>query len=116
VFLQRVIAVLGRSAVGGAALADLLDRRVEALRRDAGGGECLARRRLLRHRQREQQALDRDKAVAGLLGNLLRLLEDARQFRAHINLASAATLDLWLPREFDLDRIERCLGVATGGV
>ena len=36
VFLQRVVAVLGRGGVGGAALADLVDRLVERLRRDAG--------------------------------------------------------------------------------
>ena len=39
VFLQRVIALLGRSRVGGAALAQIVDRLVERLRRDAGLGE-----------------------------------------------------------------------------
>ena len=33
VFLQRVVALLGRGGVGRAALAHVLDRRVEALRR-----------------------------------------------------------------------------------
>ena len=36
VFLQRVIAVLGARRVGGAALAHVVDRRVQRLRRDAG--------------------------------------------------------------------------------
>ena len=36
VFLQRVIGVLGRCAVGGAALAQRFDRGIEVLRRDAG--------------------------------------------------------------------------------
>ena len=45
VFLQRVVLVLGRGRVGGAALADLVDRRVQRLRRDAGVGEDLRRAR-----------------------------------------------------------------------
>ena len=36
IFLQRVIGVLGRGAIGGAALAQRLDGGVEILRRDAG--------------------------------------------------------------------------------
>ena len=54
VFLQRVILVLGARRVGGAALADVVDRRVEGLRRDAGVGQNLGRLRPLLHRQREQ--------------------------------------------------------------
>ena len=45
VFLQRVVLVLGRGGVGGAALADLVDRLVQRLRRDAGVGEDLRGRR-----------------------------------------------------------------------
>ena len=41
VFLQRVVLALGRRGIGRAALADLLDGRVERLRRDAGIGEDL---------------------------------------------------------------------------
>ncbi len=39
VFLQRVIALLGRRRVGGAALADIVDDGVERLRGDAGLGQ-----------------------------------------------------------------------------
>ncbi len=45
VFLQRVILVLGARRVGGAALADVVDRRVEGLRGDAGIGQNLGRLR-----------------------------------------------------------------------
>ena len=43
VFLQRFIGVFGARVVGGAALAQFLDRGVERLRRDAGVGEDLSR-------------------------------------------------------------------------
>ena len=43
IFLQRVIAVFGRGAVGRAALAQILDRGVQRLRRHAGVGQNLRR-------------------------------------------------------------------------
>ena len=46
VFLQRVIGVLGRRTVGGAALAQRLDRGVEVLRRHAGCARESCRPRL----------------------------------------------------------------------
>jgi hypothetical protein len=56
-------------AVGRAALAHLVDRGVQPLRRDGAG-----RQRILgagvHQRQRGQQPLDRNEAVAGLLGDL----------------------------------------------
>ncbi len=96
VFLQGVVAFLGRGALGLAPLAQILDRGVEGLRRDMAGGERLARRRVAGHRQRQEQPLDRDIAVAGLLGDLFRLVEDARQLGAEIDLPGAAALDLGL--------------------
>ena len=72
VFLQRVIGVLGRARVGGAALAQRVDGRVEVLRRDAGARQNLAGLAVLLERERQQQALDGDVAVAGLLRDLLR--------------------------------------------
>ncbi len=75
IFLERVILVLGRSRVGGAPLADRLDGAVEGLRRDARIGQDLRRAGGLLHGQREQQPLDRDVAVAGLLGDLFRGVE-----------------------------------------
>ena len=60
VALQRFEALLGRRAVGGAALANLVDGRVEALRRDPGLGQDLAGLRALLEGKREQQPLDGD--------------------------------------------------------
>ncbi len=116
ILLQGFVAVLGRGAVGGAPLAHLLDRGVEALRGYAGGGERLTRRGGFVHRQGEQHTLDRDKAVACLLGDLLGLVKDAGQLRAHVNLAGAAALDLGLAVEFGLYRLQRSLGIAAGGI
>ena len=42
IFLERVVAVLGALRVGGAAAAQLVDRGVEVLRRQAGLGERVA--------------------------------------------------------------------------
>ena len=81
IFLQRVIGVLGRGGVGGAALAQRLMAAFSVLRRDAGLGQRLAGLGVLLDREREQQPLDRDEAVAGLLGGLLGGVEDARELR-----------------------------------
>ena len=82
IFLERIIGVLGRSGVGGAALAQRIDGGVEVLRRHAGAAEDLAGLAVLLERERQQQPLDRDIAVAGLLGDLLGLIEHARRGRA----------------------------------
>ena len=58
--------------IGGAALAQRVDRGVEILRRDAGLGQDLAGLAVLVERERQQQPLDGDEAVARLLGGLLR--------------------------------------------
>ena len=94
IFLERVIGVLGRGRIGGAALAQRLDGGVEVLRRDAGLGEDLAGLAVLLDRERQQQPLDGDEAVAGLLGGLLGGVEHARQRRLEIELAGAAALHL----------------------
>ena len=73
VFLERVIGVLGRCRIRRAALAQRLDGGVEVLRRDAGARQDLAGVAVLVERERQQQPLDGDVAVAGLLGDLLRV-------------------------------------------
>ena len=75
VFLQRVIGVFGARRIGRAALAQIVDRRVQRLRRHAGVGENPARLGALLHRQRDQQALDGDEGIAGLLRDLLGVVE-----------------------------------------
>ena len=62
------------------------------------------------HRQRQQQLLDGDERVAGLLGHLLGLVEQARGLGRHVELAGAAALDLGLLLEQLLGR--RCAALA----
>ena len=90
ILFQRVIGILGRGAVGGAPLAQGLDRGVEVLRRDAAFLEDRAGIAVFFQRQSEQQPLDGDKTVAGLLGGLFRGIERARQFGREIDLSGAA--------------------------
>jgi hypothetical protein len=94
IFLQRVIGVLGRRRIRGAALAQRFDRGIERLRRDAGIGQDLPGLARLVHRQSEQQPLNRDKAVAGLLAGLFRGIERPRQSRIEIDLPGAAAGNL----------------------
>ena len=85
--LQGVIGLLGRRAVGGAPLADLVDGAVQGLRGDAGVGEDLAGFAALLERDGEQQPLGGDELVACLLGNLLGGIEDAREILRQVDLA-----------------------------
>ena len=94
IFLQRVIGVLGRGAVGRAALAQGLDRRIEVLRRQAAFAQEIARLTVLVERQPQQQPLDGDKAVAGFFRGLLGRIEGARQIRRQIDLSGAAARHL----------------------
>ena len=116
IFLQRVIGVLGRRAVGGAALAQRLDRGIEILRRDAAlvqDGPGLAG---LLQRERQQQPLDRDETVAGLVGSLFRSVKGAREFRRKINLAGAGARNLRQPVERVFGGFEDGAGIAAGAV
>ncbi len=116
IFLQRVVGVLGRGAVGGAALAQRFDRRIEALRRDAALAENGAGLAVLLERQPEQQPLHRDKAVAGLLGGLFRRVERARQFGGQIDLPGPAARDLRQLGKGLLGGFEDGAGIAAGAV
>ena len=81
IFLQRVIGVFGRGGIRGAALAQGFDRGVQVLRGDAALGQDAAGFAVLVHGKAEQKPLDRDEAVAGLVGRLLGGIERARQLR-----------------------------------
>ena len=116
IFLQRVIGVLGRRAVGGAALAQGLDRGIESLRRDAGIGQNLSGFAVLFQREREQQPLDRDETVAGLLARLLGGVEDPRQRRIEIDLAGAAAGNFRPLGQRRLGGCERRARIAAGAV
>src|SRR5208282_1958119 len=103
VFLERLVSVFGRSRVGGTALAQRLDGGVEVLRRHAGIGEDLTGLIAFLEREREQQPLDGNETVAGLLAGLLGDIEDPRQRRIEINLSGAAAGDFRTPGEHRLD-------------
>ena len=94
VFLQRVIALFGARRIGGAALANIVDRGIERLR-----GHIPRLERLFGlgfdHDKRHQHPLDRHETIARLGGELFRLVKD---------LASRAI-------EIDLPRIARDLGL-----
>ena len=94
IFLQRVIGVFRRGAVGGAALAQRVDGGIEVLRGDAALAQQRTGLAVLVERQRQQQALHRDETVAGLLGGLLGGLESARGRRRQIDLAGAGARNL----------------------
>ena len=113
VLLQGVVALLGRSAVGGAALADRVDRLIERLRRDARVLQDTGRGRAFRHGERQQQAFSRDEAVAGLGREVFRRLEQARQFGRQIDLAGAGPFDLRLLVQFRFDGQKRPRRVAA---
>ena len=116
VFFQRVIGVFGGACVGRAALAQRVDGLVEVLRRDAGARQNLSGLAVFLERERQQQALDGDVAVAGLFRDLLGLIEYPRERRCQIDLASAAARDLRQLGESGLDRRERLARPAAGAV
>ena len=90
IFLQRIIGVFRRGAVGRAALAQIGNRLVEILRGDAGILQDARHVGARRHGQREQQIFGGDEAVAGLGCNLLGVVEQTRGFRREVNLPVAA--------------------------
>ena len=116
IFLQRVIGVLGRRAVGGAALAQRFDRGIEVLRRDAALLQDAAGLAVFLERQPEQQPLDGDKAVAGLFGGFFRGIERARQIGREIDLSGAAAGNFRQLVERVLGGLEDRAGIAAGAV
>ncbi len=116
IFLQRVIGVFSRRTVRGAALAQGFDRGVEVLRRDAALAQDAAGVAVLLQRQSQQQPLDRDKTVAGLLGGLFRGVERPRQFGREIDLPGAASGNLRQLVERVLGRFQDRARIAAGTV
>ena len=71
-------------------------------------------RRAARQREGEQHVLGGDEGIAGLLRQLLGLVEHPRGFRRQIELARAAALDLRQLAELAVDRLPaRCVGAAA---
>ncbi len=102
VFLERVVAVLCRGAVGVAALAQVGDRLVEIQRGDAGGFQDPGALGAAGDGQRQQQVFGGDEAVAGLLGDRFRIVEQFGGVGRQIDLAGLA-LDLGELRQRALD-------------
>ncbi len=111
--LQRIVALLGGRGVGGAAFAQIVYRRVEALRRDAGIDEDRCRLGAFLERQRQQQPLGGDVLVAGLLGDLLGLVENACELPRRAGLARAAAGDLGTLGEIGVDGQKCRLGITA---
>ena len=74
------------------------------LRGDAGLLEDVAGR-AARQRHRQQHVFDRDELVAGLLRQLLGLVEQARGLRREIDLSGATALDFRQLGELTIDRL-----------
>ena len=113
-FLQGVVGVLGRRAVGGPALADVVDRRVQALRRGPSVLQDFCGLRTHSHRQRQQQPLDGDETVAGLFGQLSGAVQNPRGLRPEIDLALPA-LDPGQLAEGEIGRFQGACRIAAGG-
>ena len=79
IFLERIVAIFGPLRVGASATAQLVDRGVEILRRQARFGEGVADRAALGEREGEQDPFDRDVGIAGLGGDRLGRIEQAQQ-------------------------------------
>ena len=116
IFLERVIGVLGRTRIRGAALAQRLDRGVEILRRDANPFEDFARLVVLLDRERKQESLDGDEGIARLLRKLFRGIEHARERRIDVKLARPAAFHLGALLQRRLDLGQRFARAPAGAV
>ncbi len=116
IFLERLIGVLGRRGIRGAALAQGFDRGVEGLRRHAGLGQDLSGVAVFLERQRQQKPLDGDEGIAGLVGDLLRLVENPRHRGREVELARAAAGDFRHFGKRGLGRRQRIARAAAGAV
>ena len=89
IFLQRLHRVLRGRRVGGAALADLIDGRIQALGVHRPGRQRIARPGV-DQRQGGQQAFHRNKAVAGLFRHRFGLIQHTDKAGVDIGVALAA--------------------------
>ena len=94
VFLERVIGVLGRADIGGAALAQRLDRGVEVLRRDAGRLRILPASLSFSSASASSSRSTVTKLSPALSATFSAVVEHARQRRLEIELAGAAARTL----------------------
>ena len=112
---ERIVAGLGRGAVGGPALAQVVDGGIQRLRAGTGVGQDAGGLRPLGERKREQQTFGGDVAVAGLLRDVLGGIEEPRRLRREVELAGAAALHPGQRVERGPGFLQRVLGPAAGG-
>ena len=114
IFLERVIAVLGACAISCAALADIIDGRIQGLGIDAPGIQ-----RILGlgfdHRQRHQDTLDRNKTIASLGGNLFGLVQHLAGRAVQIDLPGV-TCDLGQFSDGKINLLNHALGIPTRAI
>ena len=82
----------------------------------AGLGEDFSRLAVLLQCEGEQQPLDGDETVAGLLAGFLGGVEDARQSRIEIDLARAAAADFRPLGERGFHRLQRLARLSAGAI
>ena len=96
--------------------AQRIDCGIQFLRRHAGLGQNFPRLAVLLQGEGEQQPLDGDKTVAGLLAGFLGGVEDARQSRIEIDLACAAATDFRPLGERGIHRLQRLARLSAGAI
>ena len=113
-FLERVIAIFGARGIGSPAAAQLVDRRVERFGFHPGIVERIARWRTLGHNERQEQALNRDIAIAGLGRDLLGRIEDADRVIGELRRLLGATAGhLWNLGQGFINLADRRFGAAA---
>ena len=112
-FLERVIAVLGPCGIGAAALADPFDGGVQALRCSASFRQRIACRGALCQRQCHQQSFHGDKAVPGLGGQLLGLIQHSGRVIVPLQLLRTRPANLGDFGQGDVGQLIHRPGVTT---
>ena len=115
ILLERVVAGLGGCGVRGPSLAQVVDRRIQRLRADAGVGQDAGGGRPLGECERQQQALGSDVAVACLLRDVHGGVEEPRRLRREVDLACAIALHPRQRVERRFGLLERVFRPAAGG-
>ena len=114
VFLQGVIALFRAGGIGGAALADLVDRVVQRLGRDVRLFQRLMRLGARHDGQRLQDALGGREAVPGLVGGFLRGLQNLGGLGRHVEFAGPVALHFGKGVQRGIGEVQRLFGAAAG--
>src|SRR6185437_5733041 len=115
VFLERVVTLLGARAGRRPTFAHFLDRAIQSPGGEPRIRQRLRRRSALGERDRQQQPLDGDEAVASLLGDLLGFTEEPRGLRRKVDLSGTAAFDAGQLFEVRFNHGRGARGIAAGG-